>query len=346
MSAMMEEMLQQPAALRALREFYMKPDAIPLRELRKLIPQWPPTVVFTGMASSLSAAYPAQVFLNSRGIRALVWETADLLHYHLGFLGRDILLVLVSQSGETIEITKLLACIPKNLGTVGVVNVEQSTLARDVKLMLPTKAGPESSVSTKTYNSAVAALMYLAFALAGQSPQPLHRALRRAARAQEMVVEKQERILAPVLEMFDNPDSIMVLSRGPDLSTAYEAATYFMEAVRTPAEPMSGGLFRHGALETISPERVFIVIARRWKTGRLLVKLAEFIRSNRGRVLLLSDMPYKGDGIPSIEVEPMPLGLGTLVDTVYLQFLAHNVAERRGLEPGKFWIHTGVIKVE
>jgi len=346
MSAMMDEMLQQPAALRTLLDFYMKPDAIPRRQLRQLVSKWPPTVVFTGMASSTSAAYSAQVFLNSRGIRAVIWETADLLHYHLGFLGKDTLLVLVSQSGETIEIRKLLASVPRDFGMVGVVNVESSTLASAVKLALPTKAGPETTVSTKTYNSAVAALMYLAFAVAGESPEPVHRAVRRAARTQEMIIEKQKRVLAPVLQIFDNPESIMLLSRGPDMSTVYEAATYFMEAVRTPAQPMSAGLFRHGALETIGPERVYIVVARRWKTGKLLLKLAEFIKSKGGRVLMLTDMPYKGDGIAAIEVESMPLGLGTLVDTVYLQFLAHEVAVRRGLEPGKFWIHTGVIQLE
>jgi glucosamine 6-phosphate synthetase-like amidotransferase/phosphosugar isomerase protein len=104
--------------------------------------------------------------------------------------------------------------------------------------------------------------MYLAFALARESPEPVHRAVRRAARTQEMIIEKQERVLAPVLQIFDNPESIMVLSRGPDMSTVYEAATYFMEAVRTPAQPMSAGLFRHGALETISPERAYILCTR------------------------------------------------------------------------------------
>jgi glucosamine--fructose-6-phosphate aminotransferase (isomerizing) len=346
MATMMEEMLEQPAALRKLRDHYMKPGAIPDGQLRGLVSKWPPIVVFTGMASSLSAAYPAQVFLNSLGIRALVWETADLLHYHLKLLGKDTLLVAVSQSGETIEITELLKRIPKDVGMVAVVNEENSTLARAARVTLPTKAGPETTVSTKTYNSAVAALMYLAFAVAGQPLESLNRALLRAAEAQERVLEKEHLVLLPLLELFDNRDSIVLLSRGPDLSTVNEGATYFKEVVRLPAEPMSAGQFRHGALETISPERLFIVIARRWKTGKLLVKLAEFISSQGGRVILLSDMPYRNDNIRSIKVESLPLGLGTMMDSVYLQFLTHELAIRRGLEPGKFWIHEGVVRVE
>jgi hypothetical protein len=42
----------------------------------------------------------------------------------------------------------------------------------------------------------------------------------------------------------------------------------------------------------------------------------------------------------------LKLGLGTLVDILYMQLLAHDVAIRAGLEPGKFWIAEGVTRVE
>ena len=73
MTPMMEEVVAQPAALSGLRKFYSSPGAIRGKALRKLVSNWPPTVVFTGMGSSLYAAYPAQVFLSSLGIRSLVW---------------------------------------------------------------------------------------------------------------------------------------------------------------------------------------------------------------------------------------------------------------------------------
>ncbi len=39
------------------------------------------SVVFTGMGSSMYAAYPAQAYLNSLGIRALIWETGELVDH-------------------------------------------------------------------------------------------------------------------------------------------------------------------------------------------------------------------------------------------------------------------------
>ena len=74
MTELLEEISQQPAALSGLRKFYSSPGAIPSQALRKLAGHWPPTVVFTGMGSSLFAAYPAQAYLTEKGVRALVWK--------------------------------------------------------------------------------------------------------------------------------------------------------------------------------------------------------------------------------------------------------------------------------
>ena len=130
MATMMEEVLQQPAVLADVRKDYSSPGAIPIKLFRKLVRNWPPLVVFTGMGSSLFAAYPAQAYLTSLGIRALVWETAELLHYHLKILRPDTLLVAVSQSGETVEIVRLLERVTPKLGIAAVVNVESSTLGK------------------------------------------------------------------------------------------------------------------------------------------------------------------------------------------------------------------------
>src|SRR5690348_11169262 len=124
MADLFDEISQQPAALSGLRKFYASPGAIPSKGLRGLTESWPPTVVFTGMGASLYAAYPAQAYLTEQGVRALVWETAELLHHHLKVLGPDTLLVVVSQSGETVEIVELLKNLPAKARVLAVTNVE------------------------------------------------------------------------------------------------------------------------------------------------------------------------------------------------------------------------------
>jgi glucosamine--fructose-6-phosphate aminotransferase (isomerizing) len=353
MTTLMEEIAQQPAALSGLRKYYASPGAIPAKALRSLVAHWPPTVVFTGMGSSLFAAYPAQAYLTGLGIRALVWETAELLHHHLKFLGPDTLLVVVSQSGETVEIIGLLDVLPQKVKVVAVTNVEASTLARRAAVPLPMMAGRQTAVSTKTYTCAVAVLMYLAVAIARKPPRSLTRELTRAVEAMERVLDRHGDLTPPAVEFFNDPPYVALLSRGADLSTVYQGALMLKEVARLGAEPIPAGQFRHGPIEIINPSHRYIIFARQGlpgrpgKSGKLLIKLAHDIRAQGGRVLLYTDLPFgEITNVRLVEVEPLRLGLGTLVDSVHIQLLAHDLALRAGLEPGKFRIATDVTREE
>ncbi len=347
MSALLEEIAQQPAALQNLRKYYSSPGAIPYQALRKLVTRWPPTVVFTGMGSSLFAAYPAQAFLTGLGIRALVWETAELLHHHMKVLGPDSLLVVVSQSGETVEVVRLLEALPPRLGVAGVVNVESSTLARRSGVLLPMLAGRQTMVSTKTYTCCVAALMYLAFAIARKPARSLTQELSRAIEAEERILEHHDTLLPPAVEFFNLPSYVALMSRGADVASAHQGALMLKEVVRMGAEPMSAAQFRHGPIEIVSPEHRYVIFARQGKTGKLLLKLADEIRRHGGRVLLLTDLEFKDiTNVKVVAVETLRLGLGTLEDSVHIQLLSHDLALRAGLEPGKFRIATEVTREE
>jgi glucosamine--fructose-6-phosphate aminotransferase (isomerizing) len=348
--SMMSEVSQQPTVLAGVRKYYASLGAIPLKTIRKLVTRWPPTVVFTGMGSSLFAAYPAQAFLTSVGIRAIVWETAELLHHHMKILGPDTLLVAVSQSGETVEITNLLTRLPAKAGLVAVSNVEASTLARRGNLLLPMMAGSQGTVSTKTYMCAVAVLMYLAFALARKSERPLTTALSRATDAQEKILERRDVLIPPLVEFFDHPTYAALMARGADQASAHQGALMLKEVPRVGAEAISAAQFRHGPMEIVHPAHRYIVFARRVqrsKTGELLLKLAKDIHTHGGRVILLTDMAFADlPNVQRVPVSSVPLGLGTLVDSLYLQLLAHDLALRAGLEPGRFWICADVTRVE
>jgi glutamine---fructose-6-phosphate transaminase (isomerizing) len=358
MDLMLDEIVQQPAALADLRKYYESPGAIPPRTIRGLASHWPPTIVFTGMGSSLIAAYPAQAYLASRGIRAVVWEAAELLHHHLGILRSDTLLVAVSQSGETVEITKLLGQLPPKVGVAAVVNVERSTLARRGDVLLPMMAGRQTNVSTKTYVCSVAVLMYLAFVVANESHRHLTQVLLKAIHAQERILERRGQLtMSATVEFFDHPPYVALMSRGPDMASALQGALMLKEVARMGAEPISAAQFRHGPIEIVNPDHRYVIFARQRQpdprakrstnTGRLLLRLAKDIQSHGGKVLLLTDLPFPDTtNVRTLRVEPLKLGLGTLVDTLYMQLLAHDVAIRAGLEPGKFWIAEGVTRVE
>ena len=355
MPTLIEEINQQPATLAGVRKYYASPGAIPAKALRKLAKRWPPLVIFTGMGSSLYAAYPAQAYLTGAGIRALTWETAELLHHHLKILKPDTLLVVVSQSGETIEVKELLAALPRSVGVLAVVNVEASSLARRADLLLPMMAGRQSAVTTKTYMCSVAVLMYLAFGVAQHHPQPVTHALRQLIEAQEGILDRQDELILPTVEFFNHPTYTVLMSRGADLSSVYQGALVLKEVVRLGVEATSAAQFRHGPIEIINTAHRYVIIARkdflrprgRTVTAKFLVGLANEIRDHGGRVLLFTDLPVEeAANMRIVRVGTARLGMGTLVDSLHIQLLAYELAVRAGLDPGKFWIADEVTRVE
>jgi glucosamine--fructose-6-phosphate aminotransferase (isomerizing) len=227
------------------------------------------------------------------------------------------------------------------------VNEERSTLARRAGVMLPMLAGGQTTVSTKTYTCCVAALMYLAFALARKPARGLTQALSHAIEAEERIIERHDVLLPPAVEFFDFPPYVLLLARGADLASAYQGALMLKEVVRLAAEPMSAAQFRHGPIEIIDPKHRYVIFARQGKTAELLLKLAIDIRRHGGRVLLITDLGFKDfTQLKLVPVETLPLGLGTLVDSLHIQLLAHDLALRAGLEPGKFRIATDVTREE
>ena len=353
MTSMMAEIIQQPTSMAGVRKFYTSPGAIPTKALRKLVARWPPTVVFTGMGASLYAAYPAQTYLTSLGIRALVWETAELLHHHLKTLHPDTLLVAVSQSGETVEIIRMLDRLPKKMRVVGVTNFEASTLAKRATLPLPMLAGSQTTVSTKTYMCSVAVLMYLAFAIARQAQRSLTETIMHAIEAQERILDDGRAQMLTTLEFFNDPPYVALMSRGADMASVYQGALMFKEVARIAAEPISAAQFRHGPIEIVNPAHRYIIFARQGlkprdaKTAKLLLGLARDIHAHAGKVMLVTDQHFEAaSNTRVIRAEPLRWGLGTLVDIIYIQLLVHDLAVRAGRDPGKLWIAQGVTRTE
>lgn len=264
MTPMMEEVTRQPPDFSGLRKYYASPGATPERALGRLVAAWPPTVVFTSMGSSLFAAYPAQTFLLSQGIRAVAWETADLLHFHLKSLGSDTLLAVALQSGETVEIVHLLQRLPRNVPVLSVLNERESTLARGGDLLLlPMMAGLQISVCTQTYTCSVAVLMYVAFALARHPHRALSQALKQAIEEEERILERREVLTAPNAELLGYPPYAALLAHGANLSSVYQRARMFKEEVRVGREAITAAQFGYGPIEIIDPAHRYVIFARR-----------------------------------------------------------------------------------
>ena len=217
------------------------------------------------MGSSLFAAVPAVAMLNSGGRSAAAIEASELCYYNRA-LDRRTLVVVVSRSGETVEVLKLLPLLrQQDIRVIGVTNVAESTLGRAADILLDVRSDPDKLVAIRTYTGAVAALLSVCAQAMGRNPTE-------ATQLPDLMRE----VLASESHANTVPEDahIYLLGRGASLASVHEGALLFHEASRMPAVGMSSAQFRHGPVEAVTPRMVAFVFASQPETKDLDDRLA------------------------------------------------------------------------
>ncbi len=249
--AYFRDLMAQPAALRATLEqlasdsrWSAAHDFITARPWRR--------VVLTGMGSSFHALHPLNLALVAAGLTPVMMETAELVHYGLALCDSATLVVLVSQSGRSAETLRLLDG-NQRAAVLGITNTPDSPLAKRADLALLTQAGPEFSVSCKTYVTGMLALQWLAAVFAGHDEseactrlQGIGEVVAGYLAAWRAHVEELEAALLGAQHLF-------LAGRGRSLAAVGTGALIIKESSHMHAEGMSSAAFRHGPLEMLQP---------------------------------------------------------------------------------------------
>src|SRR5579859_1943916 len=129
MNHLTRELSEQPEALRCTVEALAQDKS--LTQIGEFLRQWQTqTVILTGMGSSLAAAYYGVYLLGEYGIHSFAVDTSELLHYRQRMVERHTLLVVISQSGQSAELCKLLDILACTVPIIGITNTAESPLAR------------------------------------------------------------------------------------------------------------------------------------------------------------------------------------------------------------------------
>jgi glucosamine--fructose-6-phosphate aminotransferase (isomerizing) len=288
------------------------------------------SVIFTGMGSSMSAAIPAAYYLQSQGFPAEVVETSEWLHFGSGW-PRAGAVVLVSRSGETIEIVKLLPRL-KSL-SIGVTNVRESLLAREAKHSIYINSEADRMVAIQTYTGTMATLLLLAAAVLEEPDDKWREALRGATDSLAKTIEQEQNQSEEWNEFLAGAEVVHLLGRGPSVASAREGALLFNEAARTPSAGLSAALFRHGPVEIVDHKFRAIVFASQAPTRDIDLALASDIESMGGKARVCQPR-----GVPS-PFEPM-------IEIVSPQIASCRLAEAKGIDPGDFRYATLVTTAE
>lgn len=331
------EIQMQPAALRAVSDFYgggegkrlLREAAGAVRMKRRLI--------FTGMGTSL---YAPALILHELGWQAVtvdIRDAGELLHFGMESLSGDETVIAISQSGESAETRRVVEEVQGRANVISIVNNPESSMGKTAGLVLPLHAGGESSISAKTYTNTLAVLLMLSSALSGGDPDTETETFRKIADTMEKDMEKTAGAARQAAEYFGAPDNLHVIARGTDLVTARQLALIIKEGAGVFSEALSGGLFRHGPMELAGKGHSAICIFSRGNEPALTAGLASELESLGSRVLVLSDAADYGDTAEMEVILPNAVSrFFPLVCAPFIELFVHETAKRRGKEAGIF----------
>jgi glutamine---fructose-6-phosphate transaminase (isomerizing) len=351
MSSFAEDIGAQGDVLRTVLTAYRDSDADGLRAACALTNAGS-QVVFTGMGSSLSAAYPAAQRVAATGRTAVAREAGELLHYGADSIPRGSLIVLISQSGRSAETLALGGRVRRSgKAIVAVVNEADSPMADLADVVLRVHAGPEANVATRTYVASFVVVHALADALAGTRRRVVDLALAIDLPTRVAELAARPELSEEAASMFHGVDALVVLGRGPSFAAVDYGALVLKEVAAIPAEPMLGSSFRHGPIEIAGGRVGVVVLAPAGATSALGIRLAsETARLGSPTWLLTSagsDGSYGSSGqLVVTRLPDVPEELAPVLYHVPLQHLAGRLALLRGREPGVFRHTNKVTAVE
>ncbi len=254
------------------------------------------------------------------------------------------LAVAVSQSGETADtLAAIRYCKQAGQIVAAVVNVPESSIAREADFILPTLAGAEIGVaSTKAFTCQLSALVALALAIAkakgrldADQEARFVRILGEVPRLIQASLKANDQIKAIAHDIAKARD-VLFLGRGGLYPIALEGALKLKEISYIHAEGYAAGEMKHGPIALIDESVPVVVLA---PSGPLFDKLISNLQeasARGGRILLVADhagLNHAGDRAQwTIQMPAAAHLVQPILATIPLQLLAYHTAVARGTD--------------
>ncbi|WP_299812899.1 glutamine--fructose-6-phosphate transaminase (isomerizing) [uncultured Roseibium sp.] len=257
--------------------------------------------------------------------------------------GRDTALF-ISQSGETADTLASLRYCKENGAAIGaIVNVPESTIARESDMVFPTIAGPEIGVaSTKAFTCQLAVLAALALQ-AGRE-----RGVLSAERERELVAELTEvpslalKALAAESDIeklalpLSKASDALYLGRSTSYPLALEGALKLKELSYIHAEGYAAGELKHGPIALIDENMPVFVIAPHDAIFEKTVSNMQEVAARGGRIVLITDAlgaSESGNAAQNVVIMPeMSDIVAPIIYALPVQMIAYHTAVFMGTD--------------
>ena len=274
-------------------------------------------------------------------------DIASEFRYRKNRFKKDNLYIFVSQSGETADTYAALdLCNRNKMKTSCVINVIESSIARDSDFVLPIHCGPEIGVaSTKAFSGQMMVLYILALKLAflkkDLDKETYVDKIRDLKNLPKLVKETLllDSKIQTVSNTFTEAKGSMFLGRGFSYPIALEGALKLKELAYVHAEGYPAGEMKHGPLALIENGMPVVVLAPRDNYYQKTISNMQEVIARGAKVLLItnksSDEVASENIWKTIEVENTNNDLLPFLLTIPLQKLAYYSALKKGYDIDK-----------
>ncbi|MEX2647417.1 MAG: glutamine--fructose-6-phosphate transaminase (isomerizing) [Alphaproteobacteria bacterium] len=304
-----------------------------------------PRMTIVACGTSYYAGLVAKVWFERHAGLACDVDVASEFRYRRPPLPKGGIAVFISQSGETADtLAALRYAKEQGQHTVALVNVPESTIAREAHAHLLTRAGPEVGVaSTKAFTTQLVTLACLAIAT-GAARGAMSRAEERRlidalvevpSRALD-VLRHNARLEAIARDALVGARDVLYLGRGSSFPIALEGALKLKEISYIHAEGYAAGEMKHGPIALIDETVPVIVIA---PTDELFEKTASNLHevvTRRGRVIFLGDargiLTLGSLAMTTFELPDIDPFVAPILYAIPVQLLAYHTAVLKGTD--------------
>lgn len=257
---------------------------------------------------------------------------ASEFQYFAEKLGKDTLIIAVSQSGETADVLDPVRTA-KKLGckVISLVNVVGSSLDRESDLSFYLNCGPEISVaSTKAFTSQLVIFYLLAYTMAYDLDKGKSLLNELPEKITETIKSCEPKIKELAQKLKDKTD-FYYIARGENFAVATEGALKLKEISYIHAEGMPAGELKHGTLALIDKEIPVVAICPCDHTYDETISNIEEAKARGAFVIGISNKPNNVFDV-WLQTPEVPVLFYPLLANIPCQLLAYYLAVARGTD--------------
>ena len=271
-------------------------------------------------------------------------DVASEFRYREPPVEKNNLAIVVSQSGETADtLAALRYCNKNGMKTLGIVNVDESTISREASLALQIHAGPEIGVaSTKAFTCQLTTLYFLAIKAAKDkgsiNSNQEAKLIKSILQLPSMIVDalSLEAEIKQTAQDLSKASNAIFLGRGAMYPLASEGALKLKEISYIHAEGYASGELKHGPIALVDENMPVVVLAPRDELFEKTVSNMHEVMARGGKVLLITDAEGADEAQEgtwkTIIMPNIPNDLAPILYSIPVQLLAYHTAVYKGTD--------------